>query len=139
MYRALIAAAALLAFTGTASAETFACRSVSGEPPVNLDFALRYSSDGFTVISAAFQIEGDIGYSTTATEPTSLATIAHAPISAAEDVAFRFHYTDAEYDGDVASVRIVSLSEGMDIKAAGVIAVVGGGAWALECDLSYEG
>ncbi len=139
MLRALIATAALLAGAGAASAETYACRSVSGEPPATLDFSIRHSSGAWAVMSAAFQIEDDIGYSTTAAEPTSLATVTGVEIGSAEDVAFKFHYTDADYDGDVASVHVVTLSEGARSLTAGVLAVVGGGLWAVQCDLDYEG
>lgn len=134
MYRAVIAGVALLAATGAASAESFTCRSLSGDPPVLLDFGVADRA----ISSASFQIEDDMGYSTTADEPTSLATISGAEIGGAGDVAFKFHYADASYDGDVASVHVVTLSEGAFSKTAGVLQVSGGGVWAIECDVDYE-
>lgn len=139
MHRALIAAAALLLSAGTASAERYACHSLAGEPSASLDFTIRHSSGAWAVMSAAFQIEGDIGYSTDATEPTSLAMVNDVEIGSAEDVAFKLHYTADDYDGDVASVHMVTLSEGAHSLTAGVLQVTGGGLWAMECDLDYEG
>jgi hypothetical protein len=138
MFRPLIAAAALAASATTASAESYDCRSLSGEPPVTLSFTTRHADGGYAVIAAEFQIEDDIGYSTTATEPTSLATVSGVEI-ASETVAFRFHYTDASYDGDVATVRVATLSEGAYSLTAGVLQVSGGGLWAVQCEVDYEG
>jgi hypothetical protein len=139
MLRAVVAAAVLLASASAASAETYACHSVSGEPPVTLDFRIRHSSGAWAVMSAAFQIEDDIGYSTDATEPTSLATVTKVEITSAADVAFKLHYTADDYDGDVASLHVVTLTEGAHSLTAGVLQVTGGGLWAMECDLDYEG
>lgn len=139
MLRAVIAAAALLLSAGAASAESYACHSLSGEPPATLDFTIRHSSGAWAVMSAKFQIEGDLGYSTTAAEPTSLATVTGVEIGSAEDVAFRLRYTADDYDGDVASIHVVTLSEGARSLTAGVLQVTGGGLWAMECDLDYEG
>jgi hypothetical protein len=138
MFRALIAAAALLASATTASAEAYDCRSLSGEPPATLSFTTRHSSGAYAVMAAEFQIEDDLGYSTTAAEPTSLATISGVEIDS-ENVMFRFHYSDAGYDGDVATVHVVTLSEGEHDLTAGVLQVSGGGLWAVQCEVDYAG
>src|SRR6218665_3015312 len=88
--------AVLAALHGVAIADDYTCRSLAGEmpadPPVEIGFTLDHS-DGAPVISRAdFQIEGDLGYSTEAIEPTSLATI--TGLKVADDVIeFRLHYS----------------------------------------------
>jgi hypothetical protein len=134
MHRTLIAALALAASVGAALAETYSCRSLDGETPVTLDFTTSYSNGAYAVDSAAFQIEDDLGYSTTAIEPTSLATLTGADVSS-ESLRFSFHYQDADYDGDVATVHVVTLSEGANALTAGVLQVVGGGLWSIRCDI----
>jgi len=127
-----------LTLPGSAIADEYACRSLEGESPVTLDFALRSASDAYSVTSAAFQIEGDIGYSTVASEPTALATVTGVEATS-EDVRFSLHYTDANYDGDVATVHVVTLADGAQILTAGVLRVVGGGLWPVRCEIDYEG
>lgn len=132
-----MAAMALLALPGSALADEYACRSLGEEPPVTMDFSLRYSSGAYAVMSAGFQIEGDIGYSTSASEPTSLATVTGMEASQ-DQVRFSLHYKDADYDGDVATLHVVTLSEGVHTLTAGVLHVVGGGLWPLQCEIDYQ-
>ena len=124
--------------TAMAAADEYSCRSIGGEGAVTVEFSFRISSGAYAVASAGFQIEGDIGYSTSATEPTSLATVTGVE---GDDEHFRFslHYTDAEYDGDIATVHVATLSEGAHTLTAGVLHVVGGGLWPIQCDVDYEG
>jgi hypothetical protein len=127
----------MLAMPG-ALADEYACKSLAGDPPVTLDFSLRYSSGAYAVMSAAFQIEGDIGYSTTATEPTDLATVTGVEISA-DEVRFKLHYADATYDGDIATIHVVTLAEGEHTVTAGALHVLAGGLWPVQCEINYEG
>lgn len=136
--RAAGIAALLMALCGASSAEEFDCDSVVGEPPVSLDIATRFADGEQKVVRAAFQIEGDIGYATDATEPTSLATVADALVTS-ETLRLNFHYRDANYDGDVATVHLVTLSNGAYSMTAGVLNVVGGGLWTMLCSVSYAG
>ena len=138
MLRALTLAVVLAASTTVARSESYDCRSLSGEPTATLSFTTRYSSGDYAVMAAEFQIEDDIGYSTTATEPTSLATLSGVEIDSG-NVEFRFHYKDANYDGDVATVHVVTLSEGANSLTAGVLQVSAGGLWAVQCEVNYEG
>jgi len=124
--------------TAMATADEYSCRSIGGEGAVTMDFALRYSGGAYDVVSAGFQIEGDIGYSTSATEPTSLATITGIE-GDDEHVRFSLHYTDAAYDGDIATVHVATLSEGAHTLTAGVLHVVAGGLWPIQCEIDYEG
>jgi hypothetical protein len=134
--------AALAAMPGAAVAEDYACRSVAGEmpgdPPVEIGFTLDYTDSGHAISRASFQIEGDLGYSTEATEPTSLATVTGLKV-ADHVIAFRLHYTGDGYDGDIATLHVVTLSEGAHWITAGAFHAVGGGLWAIKCDTPNEG
>lgn len=134
---ALTVAASCL-MTAMAAADEYSCRSVGGEGAVAMDFSLRYSGGAYAVTGAGFQIEGDIGYSTSATEPTSLATVTGVEADG-DHVRFSLHYTDAKYDGDIATVHVATLSEGAYAMTAGVLRVVGGGLWPIQCDIDHEG
>lgn len=137
--RAIALSAALLCLaTSMAVADEYSCRSFGGEDKVTLDFSIGHSGGAYAVLGAGFQIEGDIGYSTTATEPTSLATTSGVAVTP-EEVRFSLHYTDPSYDGDVATVHVVTLSEGAHVMTAGVLHVVAGGLWPIQCDIDYEG
>lgn len=130
----LIAAAAVALSAGTAAAETYTCRTLNETDfPVTASFDLRYSSGAYAIMRAEFQIEGDIGYSTMATHPLDLATV--TGVEADENsIAFSLHHTDPDYDGDVATLHVVTLSEGAHELTAGVLKVVGGGLWPIACD-----
>ena len=139
MLRSLIAAAVLLAGAGSAAAESYICRSLDGEPPTSLDFTIRYSSGAWAVMSVAFQVEGDVGYSTITGEPTGLAIVTGVEIASAADVAFRLQAGGQGDRGDVASIHVVTLSEGETSLTAGVLQVTGGGLWPIQCDIADEG
>ena len=137
--RVLVLSAVLLCLMVTvAAADEYSCRSLGGEDKVTFDFTTRYASGAHAVLGASFQIEGDIGYSTTATEPTSLATVTGVE-GDGERIRFSMHYTDAQYDGDIATIHVVTLTEGAHALTAGVLHVVGGGLWPIECEIRYEG
>jgi hypothetical protein len=130
-------AAALAATASAATASDYSCHSVAGDeegaPPAEVSFTLTYSSNAYAVIKAAFQIEGDIGYSTVATEPTSLATVTGVVVD--DDVIeFSLHYTGDGYDGDIAKLHVVTLSEGAHAITAGAFHAVGGGLYAVVCE-----
>lgn len=134
--RLLIAAVALAISTAGALANDYACRALEGEfegdPGVEITFTLDYSGDEVAVTKAAFQIEGDIGYSTTTTEPTALATITGLIVD--HYIEFSFHYKDDGYEGDVAKLHIVTFSEGAHWITAGAFHAVAGGLYAVRCD-----
>jgi hypothetical protein len=137
LLKVLTAAAALAVPAGAALADDYACHSVASDeeqaPPVQISFTLVYSSHAYAVTKAAFQIEGDIGYSTTATEPTSLATVTGVVVEN-DFIEFSLHYSDSGYDGDVAKLHVVTLSEGAHYITAGAFHAVGGGLYAVVCD-----
>lgn len=116
-------------------ADDYACRAIGRDEAVTLNFSLRYSSGAYAVMGAAFQIEGDIGYATDAAEPTAVATI--AGVEATQDrVRFRLRHKGGGFDGTVAEVHIVTLSEGAHMLTAGVLHVVAGGLWPIECEIA---
>jgi hypothetical protein len=137
MRRALIAIAAVTASASAASADVYNCRSVN-EPkyPVTANFELKCDDPCF-VTRADLQIEDDIGYSTTATHPSALVTITDLEVDSGR-IEFNFHQHDAEYDGDVATLDVVSLSEGIYSLTGGVLQVGGGGLWTIQCDVTYD-
>jgi hypothetical protein len=128
----------LLPVSGSALADAYSCRSLAGDPPVTLDFDLRYSSGTYAVTRAAFQIEDEIGYSTTAEHPQDRATVTGLE-AGAEEVRFSLHYAGVNYDADIATVHVVTLAEGAHTLTAGVLHVVAGGLWPVQCDIAYEG
>ncbi len=135
----LIAAAAVALSAGTAAAETYTCRTLNETDfPVTASFDLRYSSGAYAVMSAEFQIEGDIGYSTTATHPLDLATVTGVAVDEGS-IKFSLQHTDPDYDGNVATLHVVTLTEGTHALTAGVLKVVGGGLWPIVCDTSESG
>ena len=135
--KTLIAAVALAASAGAVTAADYSCHSVTsdekGAPPVEVSFTLTHSSGAYAVMKAAFQIENDIGYSTTATEPTSLATVTGVAVEN-DVIGFRLHYTGDGYDGDIARLHVVTLSEGAHALTAGAFHAVGGGLYVVVCD-----
>jgi hypothetical protein len=138
-----LAALILAGLCGATSAAEYDCRSVAGETPAYLELPVHltvqttYSSEAGVAISAGFQIEGDIGYSTTATEPDSLATVTRV-VTDGNQLRFSMHYANEHYDGDVATVHLVTLSEGAHAMTGGVLHVVGGGLWTVHCIVTYE-
>ena len=85
MHRCVLTAAVLLAGCGAAAAaDTYTCTSLDGDPPVTLEFTLGYSTHAYAVLSARFQIEGDIGYATDAADPRDLATVTGVSIAQGE-------------------------------------------------------
>lgn len=133
-----IAMLLLLPVTGSAHADAYSCRSLSGDPPVTLHFDLHYSNGAYAVTQAAFQIEDEIGYSTTAEHPQDRATVTGIE-AGAEEVRFSLHYAGVSHDADVATVHVVTLVEGAHTLTAGVLHVVAGGLWPMQCDIAYEG
>ena len=135
----LIAAVALAATAGAATASDYSCHSVASDekaaPPVEVSFTLSHSSNAYAVMKAAFQIEDDIGYSTVAIEPTSLATVTGVVVEN-DVIEFSLHYTGDGYDGDIAKLHVVTLSEGAHAITAGAFHAVGGGLYAVVCDSS---
>jgi hypothetical protein len=135
----LIATAALAATASAATASDYSCHSVASDekaaPPVEVSFTLGHSSNAYAVMKAAFQIEGDIGYSTEATEQTSLATVTGVVVEN-DVIEFSLHYTGGGYDGDIAKLHVVTLSEGAHAITAGAFHAVGGGLYAVVCDSS---
>jgi hypothetical protein len=131
--RFLIAAAFVVLSAGTAAAETYTCRSLDETDfPVTARFDLRYSSGAYAIMRAEFQIEGDIGYSTAATHPLDLATVTGVEVDEGS-IQFSLQHTDPDYDGIVATLHVVTLSEGAHELTAGVLKVVGGGLWPIAC------
>lgn len=134
----LIAAGALAASVTGAAADSYACRSLNETDfPATANFEIRHSSNAYAVISAGLQIEGDIGYSTTATEPSDLVTVDGVDIDSGH-IKFDLHQHDANDDGDVATLHVVTLSEGVHDLTGGVLQVDGGGLWIIQCDVTND-
>src|SRR5690606_21505871 len=107
--------------------------SLDGEPPTSLDFTIRHSSGAWAVMSAAFQVEGEAGYSTMTTARAGLAMVTGVEIASAADVAFQLQAGGQGDGGDVASIHVVTLSQGEASLTAGVLQVTGGGFWPIQC------
>ena len=135
----LLIAAALLACPAAATAaDTYDCRSLNETDfPVTASFDLEYADDAFSIPRAELQIEGDIGYSSTAEHPSNRAFATGIEIGG-DAIKFNFHLDDGEYDVDVARLHVVTLSEGAYSLTAGVLQVGGGGLWPIECAVTYE-
>jgi hypothetical protein len=133
----LLIATTLLA-TPAAAADTYDCRSLNETDfPVTASFDLDYADDAFSIPRAELQIEGDIGYSSTAEHPSNRAFATEIDVGG-DAIKFNFHLDDGEYDVDVARLHVVTLSEGAYSLTAGVIQVGGGGLWPIECTVAYE-
>ena len=133
MFRAIVAILALALSAGAAFADGYTCRSIAGG--VTLGFTLTRGEAGYTVTDAALKIGDEPGYSTTATEPTSLATITGLDMD--NKVLFNFHATGT--DTDVATVRLVTRFEGGGGVATGTLKPAAGGVYAIRCDIAHEG
>jgi hypothetical protein len=134
----LIAGALFACPNAAAALDTYDCRSLSETDfPVTASFDLDYADDVFSIPRAELQIEGDIGYSSTAEHPSNRAFAADIEVGG-DAVRFNFHLNDGEYDVDVARLHVVTLSEGAHSLTAGVLQVGGGGLWPIECDVTYE-
>jgi hypothetical protein len=134
----LIAAAILALPAAAAAADTYDCRSLNEtDYPVTVSFDVDYADDAFSVLRAELQIEGDIGYSSTAEHPSNRALATDIEIGG-DAIRFNFHLNDGEYDVDVARLHVVTLSEGAYSLTAGVLQVGGGGLWPIECTVTYE-
>jgi hypothetical protein len=134
----LIAGAVLVASVSGAVADTYACRSLNDPDfPVTANFELTYIDDVFAVPSADLQIEGDMGYSTTAEHPSNRAFVTDLEVGN-EAIKFNFHLNDGQYDVDVARLHVVTLSEGVYSHTGGVLQVGGGGLWTIQCDVVYD-
>jgi hypothetical protein len=134
----LIAAAVLAASVSGAAADSYACHSLNDPKfPVTANFVLSCADDPCAVTSANLQIEGDMGYSTTATEPSALVTVTGFDADS-EHIKFDFHLNDGEYDIVVATLHVVTLSEGVYSLTGGVLQVGGGGLWTIECEVVYD-
>jgi hypothetical protein len=137
--RFVAAAVLVIGFGGATGAEEYDCRqAVDGDWPVHLEAEVRHSSGANAVTRASVQIEDDIGYSTTATEPTALVTVTDVTASSGQ-LRFSLHYRDEDHEVDVATVYLATLSEGAHSVTGGVLRVVGGGLWVVRCTVSYEG
>ena len=133
MFRAIVAVVALALSAGTAFADGYTCRSIAGG--VSLGFTLTRGDAGYAVTDATFKIGDEPGYSTTATEPASLATITGLDMD--NKVLFNFHATGS--DTDVATVRLVTRFEGGGGVATGTLKPAAGGVYAIRCDIAHEG
>lgn len=135
----LLIAAALLALpAAAAAADTYDCRSLNETDfPVTASFDLDHGDSGFTVPRAELQIEGDIGYSSTAEHPSDRAIATDIEVGG-DAISFNFHLDDGTYDVDVARLHVVTLSEGAHSLTAGVLQVGGGGLWPIACSIDYE-
>lgn len=131
MFRTVIVAGALALSAGTAFADGYACRSIAGG--VALGFTLTRGDAGYAVTDAALKVGDEPGYSTTATEPASLATITGLDLD--NKVLFNFHAGDA----DIATVRLVTRFEGGAGLATGTLKTTSGGVYAIRCDITDEG
>lgn len=131
MFRTVVAVLALALSAGAAFADGYTCRSIAGG--VTLGFTLSRGDTGYTVTDAALKIGDEAGYSTTAAEPASLATITGLDMD--NKVLFNFHSGDA----DVATVRLVTRFEGGGGLATGTLKTAVGGVYAIRCDIADEG
>ena len=133
MFRTVIAITAVALSAGSAFADGYACRSIVAG--VTLGFTLTKADAGFTVTDAALKIGDEPGYSTTSTEPASLATITGLDMD--NKVLFNFHAAGS--DTDVATVRLVTRFEGAAGVATGTLKPAAGGVYAIRCDIVHEG
>ncbi|OEO29320.1 hypothetical protein VW23_002180 [Devosia insulae DS-56] len=133
MLRTVVAIAALALSAGTALADDYTCRSIAGG--LTLGFTLTQGDAGYAVTDAALKIGDDPGYSTSATEPASLATITGLDMD--NKVLFNFHATAS--DTDIATVRLVTRFEGGGGLATGTLKPATGGVYAIRCDIAHEG
>lgn len=133
MFRAIVAILALALSAGAAFADDYTCRSIAGG--VTLGFTLTSSDAGYAVTDAALKIGDEPGYSTTATEPASLATITGLDMD--NKVLFNFHASGS--DTNVATVRLVTRFEGGGGVATGTLKPAAGGVYAIRCDITHEG
>jgi hypothetical protein len=118
-----------------AAAETYRCSSLAGEPAVTFEATTRHSSGAWAVISAGFQIEGDIGYATDADDPRDRAAVNHVEI---DDDEVAFDLEAGEVGGPLAaSIHLVTMSEGAHELTGGLLRVVAGGLWIVQCDVDH--
>jgi hypothetical protein len=123
--------------SGAAAAEEYRCHSVAGEPAVTFEATTRHSSGAWAVMSAKFQIEGDIGYSTDAEDPRDQAAVNHVDI---DDDEVAFDLEAGEVGGPLAaSVHLVTMFEGAHELTGGLLHVVAGGLWIVQCDVDHAG
>jgi len=130
MFRTVVAILALALSAGTAFADDYTCRSIAGG--VTLGFTLTRGDAGYAVTDAVFKLGDEPGYSTTATEPPSLATITGLDMD--NKVLFNFH--SSQSDTDVATVRLVTRFEGGGGLATGTLKPAAGGVYAIRCDIA---
>jgi len=133
MFRTVIAIVTLALSAGTAFADGYTCRSIAGG--LTLGFTLARSDAGYAVTDAAIKIGEEPEYSTTATDPASLATITGLDMD--NKVLFNFHATQG--DADIATVHLVTRFEGGGGLATGTLKTATGGIYAIRCDIAHEG
>jgi hypothetical protein len=136
---------AVIAITGVvaavlgspAAAESYRCTSLAGAPAVTFAATTRHSSGAWAVISAKVQIEGDISYSTDAQDPRDRAAVDHVEI---DDDEVAFDLEAGQVGGPLAaSVHLLTVSEGAHELTGGVLHVVAGGLWVVQCDVDHAG
>lgn len=124
----------ILALAATpAAAGTFTCADPTGEVTLEIFQTYDGKANAFDVASAKFQIVDDLGY-TSEDDPSNGGTV--TLVNKAVDpwmMNFDFHLVAPDYDNDIASVRLVTLSEGNAIATGGVLRVVAGGVWPVAC------
>jgi hypothetical protein len=136
---ALGAAVLLLLPAPAAAADTYACRSLQGDPPATFGFTLSHSSDAYAILGASLEVEGGVGYATApagTAEEALVDEVAVAPEAAA--IGFALLRAEAGYGSDpVARIRLVTLSTDTHTMTAGVLQVTGGGLWPMLCDSDH--
>ena len=133
----LLTAALLIATGAVHAADTYTCRSL-GETafPATASFDLDLADGVYTVPRAELLIEGDIGYSTHAGDQSGVAFVSEID-AASGALRLVFHQTYDQYDTDVATLHVVTLSEGAHSLTAGVLHIAAGGLWPIQCDVTY--
>jgi len=133
MFRTVIALAAVALSVGTAFADDYTCRAIAGG--LTLGFTLAKGNAGYAVTDAALKIGDEPGYSTSATDPASLATITGLDMD--NKVLFNVHASST--DTDIATIRLVTRFEGAAGLATGTLKTPAGGIYAIRCDVTHEG
>jgi hypothetical protein len=127
--RAVLLASAMAMTISPVLAETVKCTDAKGEVAVEYD--IDYEPDPNAVTRVQMQIAGDFGISTDpAHEDYSGEDIAEQVVDRGlVDVTLRVKGEG----GPALRLRVVEASEGQASVTAGVLAVSGGGVWAITC------